>query len=292
MPPVGYLRRLSLAWCALLALYGCDRVAGSAGHSGRDSARDSGGDSVGGVAPAGPDTAARARMTPVEQVSLFWERVGREPRGRVCISTPATECPKEPVEVAVQTVGLLKVPTGRIIACDPTGAMFPQDTPPFARRYPVGEWPVELYSIIHPSRGARGVHLAAVVRAGGAAVARWEVASPARADVRPNRWPDDGQPWLVSVDGGMAGFVDQAGMAALGKAAEAALRQADPQGLFGLRTRSLLLESDPASNVVMFWSGAGDGAYPCFVGLSEDGQPVALLILFDTFDADRTAAAG
>jgi len=101
MPPVGYLRQLSLAWCALLALYGCDRVAGSAGHSGRDSARDSGGDSVGGVAPAGPDTAARARMTPVEQVSLFWGRVGREPRGRVCISTPATDCPKEPVEVAV-----------------------------------------------------------------------------------------------------------------------------------------------------------------------------------------------
>jgi hypothetical protein len=171
--------------------------------------------------------------------------------------------------------------------------MFPEDTPPFARPFPVGEWPVELYAVGRASRVAGGTHLAAVVRAGSAAVSRWEPASPSRDAVRPNRWPGEGQ-WLVSVDGGIAAFVDQAGIAALGVAAEGSLRRLETRGPFSLEldeSANLPLESDPKSNAVIFGAGVGDGAYPCFMGLSAGGEPAALLMLFDTFDADRTDAA-
>jgi hypothetical protein len=39
---------------------------------------------------------------------------------------------------------------------------------------------------------------------------------------------------------------------------------------------------------VIFGAGVGDGAYPCFVGYDADSQPLVLLMLFDTFDGERT----
>jgi hypothetical protein len=193
--------------------------------------------------------------------------------------------------------GILKVPTGWLIACDPTRAMFPHDFPPLTCRFPPGDWPVEVYRVVHSSEGAADTHLAATVRTGTEPVERWEHAVAFRPMLRiagSSNKDETQKPWLVLVDGGVAAFVDKAGMNALGEAADLAMNNYDRDGPFFIslvRTSIVELDCEPAANVVIFGAGVGDGAYPCFIGYSAASRPVALLMLFDTFDPDATAAA-
>ncbi|HEX8916644.1 MAG TPA: DUF4241 domain-containing protein [Humisphaera sp.] len=202
-------------------------------------------------------------------------------------------------DVRSRRAGLLKVPTGRLIACDPGTAMFLQDAPGFAHRFPIGEWPVTVYAARSDSRGTNGVHLAAAVCVGDAPVQRWAFARPLRMGPRlagAAEPEEPAEPWGVSVDGGLAAFVDKAGMPALGQLAQDALDDGCPgDGPLGIPLQeSICIELPDAelpANVVIFGAGVGDGGYPCFVGVAADGRPAVLLILFDTFDARATAAA-
>jgi hypothetical protein len=80
-------------------------------------------------------------MTFEERAALLYEAVFRDRHKTVGITSPGYPDPASQVAVAVEHIATLKVPTGVIIACDPTEAVFPEDCPPFVERFPQGDWP-------------------------------------------------------------------------------------------------------------------------------------------------------
>ncbi len=109
------------------------------------------------------------------------------------------------------------------------------------------------------------------------------LASLVVSDATPVRWE---QVAGVGVDGGTAAFTSAEGSAALGKLIDdddrawTALLQAGFDSLIAHDHPVTEWPIDDRLNFVLLSSGVGDGGYPVFVGLDQDGRPTRFVIDF------------
>jgi hypothetical protein len=203
-------------------------------------------------------------------------------------------------ELVETEVEALKLPSGRVVACDPL--VFLRGADPFARRVEPGTYAVSVGQI------PGGENAYALLRFSKAKVARWEVARcPGEEDVE--GWPGYG------VDSGIGCFVDQdtverhldeedaIGERVATKVAEEGVDPADPvayQEAFQKHRAALgadplaeldaqlqkmafaatVLERERKGNLIAFRAGTGDGVYASFWGLDAEGRPVCLVTDF------------
>jgi hypothetical protein len=213
--------------------------------------------------------------------------------------------------VRVHEVGSLVLPTGAIVACDPTYLRLKPE-PAFTRRVQPGSYPVllSLLSQGQPDCSYDTVACASV-RFRDAPVKRWELALRPGWDVTTLK---PGHFFGYGVDGGAGCFVDELAVAHLAPAqrqfcdalnaltqwSHAAFLAAMPAALRVLDrstdsraspgcARSGVIDPETGANLVSFTSGMGDGLYPSYFGLAADGFAVCLVTDFGLLVRSVTA---
>ena len=191
--------------------------------------------------------------------------------------------------VEVQDAGLLHLPTGRVVACDPFwGAQVQRQVAPFTVTVPAGRYPVTL-SLARRLLGRPDP----VPRLGAAAkltirdepVVAWEVALHPGED--PERLQPD-QIYTLGVDSGHAGLLDASAVGALAALDEpgSELDRLFEQ-VWGNDWVNLVVDQVSGLNVVVFHCGWGDGGYATWIGRGVEGEPVCfvadLLVFSDGF---------
>ena len=175
-----------------------------------------------------------------------------------------------------RVIGDLKLPSGRIIACDP---MVEPDLPPFAVTVPPGTWPVGV-TIAHAPEDQRIA--AAWIRVSAADPVRWAAAQRAG---RPER-----ESPAYGVDSGTGGFVSPEGAAVFATQLDDDSIEAFQAALEAeyVPTREwavVPIAGTDGLNIAAFSSGLGDGSYASFWGHDADGGIVCLLTDFGIVEA-------
>ena len=167
--------------------------------------------------------------------------------------------------------GPLRLPTGRVVACDP-GWNSPVE--PFTVAVPPGEYRVEVAVAAYATEyDGTPIHLedytAARVLVSEKPTATWELALRPGEDPRALR---DGEFFGFDVDTGTGCFVDAA-------AAERLTGRADTVPDVDLPTDGILVLDDPESggNLIAYPSGMGDGTYPVWIGRDTEGAVTCLV---------------
>ncbi|MFC6017568.1 DUF4241 domain-containing protein [Plantactinospora solaniradicis] len=182
-----------------------------------------------------------------------------------------------------QPAGVLRVPTGAVIAADP-GTLGSSDEP-YTVRVPAGDHPVLVAGLRRESEGWNET-TAAMVRILDKPTASWELAVRPGQDIR---LLGDDEFYGFGVDTGTGAFLDASGRDALGAAYEH--RQQSDAREDDKETEV----ADPATgtNLIAFPSGAGDGSYPVWIGRTADGEVTCLvadmLVLHDMRPLPPTA---
>jgi hypothetical protein len=191
--------------------------------------------------------------------------------------------------VEVHDAGLLHLPTGRVVACDPFwGSQVRRQVAPFTVTVPPGRYPVTLSL----ARGLLG-RPDPVPRLGAAAkltirdepVVAWELALHPGED--PERLQPD-QIYTLGVDSGHAGLLDASAVGALAALDEpgSELDRLFEQ-VWGNDWVNLVVDQVSGLNVVVFHCGLGDGGYATWIGRGVEGEPVCfvvdLLVFSDSF---------
>lgn len=181
--------------------------------------------------------------------------------------------------------GMLKLPSGRIVAADPFIGL--TDTKPFTQAVPAGTFPVRLAVGAFPAGGMRVTFARVDFKV--APVARWTMAVTADQDLATLK---RGYIFGYGVDAGTGAFFDErAGKAAAEileadeTAWEAWQTDGEANGAQAVGPYSFLLDLPlgPA-NAIMFHSGWGDGYYASWFGYDAQGNVVALVTDFATID--------
>lgn len=179
-----------------------------------------------------------------------------------------------PIALSRLDIGLLGVPSGRIVACDPFVC---DGIEAFSRRVPAGKFPVQLAMAEMPDD--ERVAFARILFADRPAV-RWEMA------LRPGQTLAALKPGYIhgyGVDTGTGAFMDAVTHAPYmaATAGEAATeRLVAALNAAPVASRTWLLRPFGQANVAMFSSGWGDGFYASYFGLDETGRVVALVTDF------------
>ncbi len=177
-----------------------------------------------------------------------------------------------PVRLEVRDIGELKLPSGRVIACDP---VVEPDLRPFALSLPPGTWPVGITIAHFP--GADQRIAGAWIRASRSLPVRWEPARIAGMGDSPDT--------AYGVDSGTGGFVSPEAAASLAARLDDAFMDeltAQMDSVY-VHTRSWAVVPVPGTdglNVVAFSSGFGDGAYGSYWGYDDAGTIACLLTDF------------
>ncbi|BAU53037.1 DUF4241 domain-containing protein [Mucilaginibacter gotjawali] len=190
--------------------------------------------------------------------------------------------------VKMVDMGLLNVPTGSIVVCDP---LTMPDWPPLNRKIPKGKYPVKIY-LADFGNGHLRVTLAHLAIAPGRA-ARWVLAVRDGEDVTTLK--DEADYFGFPVDAGIGCFWDEKTRDAFMKF-DSKLYETNGEGVYNLYLENEFKKSanypgDIGSwatytipgtqlNVTMFSSGWGDGRYPAYWGFDKDNQLVSLVIDF------------
>jgi hypothetical protein len=179
--------------------------------------------------------------------------------------------------------GELALPTGRIIAFDPANlCALPKMTQPFAQVVAPGNYPVVLSiaTWMEPDTNDQRVACAKLVLKNTPAI-NWEMARrPGQEQPLPQ-----GHIYGYIVDSGLGCFVDAAVVDKIAPEVRQVfcdelldkMLQADADGQDWL---NVPLNSDPATNAIMYWSGYGDGVYPSFWGIDQTGEICCLVTDF------------
>lgn len=180
--------------------------------------------------------------------------------------------------------GKLNLPSGKVVVCDP---FFSSLAAPFERAVSPGEYDVQL---CRADSGVLGKRIA---------LARIVVRPGARATVYEKAIMEQTNSNTSSVESGLASFMDESTRKEF-VAVMARFYHESPDGnYYGEKLaaefrKSAMYPDDPddagmwavhylpgsALNVVMFASGAGDGVYESFWGLSQEGEIVSLVTDF------------
>lgn len=175
-----------------------------------------------------------------------------------------------------EELGVLKVPSGRIVALEPYVV---RDFRPFTRSAPAGEYKVLL--AIADYGFEQRIAFAKIVFSS-APVVGWQLAVPEGSKVKP------GMLVGYAVDGGIGSFMDA-------EAARVLAVQREDEGFYGVLGRAIQSSKGPfralipagEANVAVFASGLGDGGYASYYGLDALGRPVALITDFALVPWDR-----
>lgn len=230
----------------------------------------------------------------VPSIVRWWRNARDRHRARQSTSTPAETAPFDPTvylrlfargetawsvaRTRVEKRADLLLPTGRIVACDPLVA---PETPPFARTVPPGTYPV---------------HVAIAMRTDDDSAAMYAAVRVTFASGTPTRWE------LCDTDafGGAPGFPVDAGLGCVMSAEAAELlatasaaddfydKVLEPRLRYVVNGTGAWADYRPDrsrdENCVIVESGLGDGVYPCYWGLDQDGAPLWLVLDFRVVD--------
>jgi hypothetical protein len=168
--------------------------------------------------------------------------------------------PGDTVIVELRPAGTLRMPSGRLVAADPTWVEFP---PPFTTTVPPGEYPV-LLSLVRWADDPEHKRVAAAKLAirDDPAVS-WELALLPGQDPR---FLSDEAFYGFGVDAGIGCFLDAAAAPAMARQSEA-LITGDP-----IDVTAELSDPESGANLIAFSSGWGDGAYPTWIGRTSNGD--------------------
>jgi hypothetical protein len=174
------------------------------------------------------------------------------------------------VFVETQPAGLLRMPTGLLVAADP--GILHENLDAFTEVLPRGSHPVTL-AVAHFVELGQIRVAACRVDVRDAPVVSWEQA------VRPGEDASalgDGQFFALGVDAGMLCFFDAAALPGL---VEVSKDWDQPRGLWGelvdtvIREKSAELEDpETGTNLISFEIGWGDGVYAVWIGRAADGE--------------------
>ncbi len=176
------------------------------------------------------------------------------------------------------TIGKIKIPSGRIIACDPMH--IDEYGKPFTQVFPRGEFPVQL-SIA--KLGDEETIVFARIHFSDAPVEKWEFALlEGQSQIPLGREKIHG----YAVDAGVAVFIDDAANKALDRNN---VTETD-RGIYPEMERhqhngwrySMYNFGD--HNLAAFSAGLGDGYYATYIGFDAQGKPCRLLTDFNFFD--------
>lgn len=166
------------------------------------------------------------------------------------------------VTVEVWPAGTLRMPTGRLIACDPTWTDWGD---PFVATAPPGDYPVSL-SVVRFSDDPGHIRVAAAKLAiRDTPAASWELALLRGQDPR---LLGDREYFGFGVDAGTGCFVDASAAGPLGELSEGFV-------LDGEYTE--LTDPESGANLIAYHSGWGDGSYPTWIGQDDTGEIVCFV---------------
>tara|TARA_R110002096_G_C14412626_1_gene708397 strand:+ start:60 stop:866 length:807 start_codon:yes stop_codon:yes gene_type:complete len=198
----------------------------------------------------------------------------------------------EGMPISVIEIGKLKVPTGKIVVCDP---LVTPDMQPLTREVKTGEFPIKIYEVKTENSGDR--YAIAKLEFNQQRAIKWVLALRDGEDI--NELTDEGDFFGFPVDAGLGGFFDiQAGVEYLKFQDE--FMKSNPNGniyddFFAMEfKKSAKDQNDPNDygnwvnfklpnsdlNITMFQSGYGDGMYPAFWGIDKNGEITSLVIDF------------
>ena len=207
--------------------------------------------------------------------------------------------------IRVVEIGPLVLPTGRIVACDPS-VFVGNDEPAYTRGVPPGRYPVRLSLLVNSGTSKEYETVAcAAIHFTDVPVDRWEMALRPYWDERTLR---PGQQFGYGVDAGQGCFADEQAVSFLAPDQEryriTVLTQVVDGGWVELVAimppplRVLLttdrdwanepshggrvstVDPDTGANIVAFNSGIGDGRYASCFGLAADGTVACLVTDF------------
>lgn len=166
--------------------------------------------------------------------------------------------------------GTLRLPTGRVVACDP-GWTDPGE--PLTVAVPPGNHRMEIATASYPTEHwGKSLHMedftgARVVVSGRPTVA-WELGLRPGEDPRTLR---EGEFYGFGVDSGTGCFVDAVAAGRLTGGENTVPHDDDTDGI--------LVLDDPESggNLILYPSGMGDGSYPVWIGRDADGEVSCLV---------------
>ena len=230
----------------------------------------------------GKITSADPASRPTEK-----ERLKKAEKAKLDLDKLFQDNPAPGIRLVTEATGTLQVTSGRIVADDPF--YLDQEAKPFLRRVPVGCYPLELRMVNLAKWGPRVA--AAIIRFSDAKPVRWEVAK-----VEAGAEPGGDEYW---VDSGTGCFADAEAAAAMARA----IKEYDSRHSEGDFFEKVLVPLLPENrlwseyagnptrgpNIIMFYSGLGDGAYVSYWGLDESGQPALLVTDFQILGLDCLA---
>ncbi|GGV20332.1 hypothetical protein GCM10010293_16010 [Streptomyces griseoflavus] len=188
---------------------------------------------------------------------------GLRPRHLQALFTPGSRFAHEGFGTATvtspETAGVLRLPTGSVMAADP--ATLDERDQPFTVPVPPGEYPVVTATMKWDGRGC-GENTAAMLRVLDKPTVSWELA------VRPGqdtRLLGEGEFYGFGVDSGMAAFLDAAGRDVLAAACEHGCAPGETT------------DPDTGTNLIAYHSGMGDGSYPVWIGRTAEGEVTCLV---------------
>ncbi len=187
---------------------------------------------------------------------------------------------KESIEI--EDLGMLNLPTGKIVANDPLTAYEDQ---PFKATVAAGVYPVYVY--VHNIDDDKRVAFAEI-RFNENEPVSFEAALAENESEEELQKLDDEQFFGYGVDSGTGGFMDEATYKILDSLEDAFEELDDELENSYVDTYSTANVTFPETdnNIVAFSSGFGDGAYPSFWGFDEAGQRCCLITDFITVDPE------
>jgi Protein of unknown function (DUF4241) len=180
--------------------------------------------------------------------------------------------PENTVIAEVLPAGMLRMPSGRLIAADPGWIDF--ECQPFTEAVPPGEYPV-LVSVVRWVDDLEERVAAAKLAIRSDPVVSWELALLPGQD--PQTLPEGGY-FGFAVDTARAGLFDAVAVPALARIF--ADDTWDDTGfgwrvlvdMFGDKVTGEFSDPDSGANLIAFETGWGDGAYPTWIGRSASGD--------------------
>jgi hypothetical protein len=161
------------------------------------------------------------------------------------------------VVITVEDAGELVLPTGKLVVHDPGWLEFPDNATTF--ELSPGTYPVQLSVLRVPDEGG-GLTVGARVLLRDEPVASWEMAVPTGENAA---LLGDREFYGFGVDAGMACFVDRAALESFQDIGDL---EFEPDEAL------VLANEESTATLIAFSSGYGDGAYPVWIGRTEDGE--------------------
>ncbi len=201
------------------------------------------------------------------------------------------------IAVSYKHLGDLSIPTGQIVACDPLVSLY--DSRPFTRVVSPGKYPVIACVAKTNSYGERHAFVKLGLTKDKAT--KWEMALLSDQDV--DILTDEEEFFGFPVDAGLACLCDAANQKHYNQFDEDFMirnpkgniyddhlaeefkknsnKPNDPRAIGDWL--NFAIPHKPKENVIMFNSGMGDGIYPCYWGITDDGDVCSLVMDLQVF---------